>query len=151
MAAKIIPARDTAANWSSLNPLLPEGVEARITDSIGLYKIGDGIHRWNDLPLLGEANQTPIVQLTSTTAQVQPNVFNKWGAVTSLNITLRSGNDGICNEYMLEFTVSGDDFSLSLPSDVRWANEPDWVSGNTYQVSILNNLAIGAEWEAAEA
>lgn len=149
MAAKIIPARDTAAVWSSLNPLLPEGVEARITDSIGLYKIGDGVHRWNDLPLLGEANQTPIVQLTSATAQIQPNVLNKWGAVTSLNITLRSGNNGICNEYMLEFTVSGEDFSLNLPSGIRWVNEPDWISGNTYQVSILNNLAIGAEWEAA--
>ena len=52
-------------------------------------------------------------------------------------------------EYMMEFTVSGDNFTLTLPSGVRWMEEPDFEAGSTYQVSVLNNLAIYAAWESA--
>lgn len=91
-------------------------------------------------------------RIVHSTAQVevQPNILNVWGHVSSLTLTLASGNQGEINEYMLEFTVSGNAFTLSLPSSVRWLDELDFEDGYTYQVSILDNLAIGAGWEAAE-
>lgn len=96
-----------------------------------------------------ENSGAAVVQQTQQTASISPNVLNVWGSVTQLTITLTAGSNGIANEYMMEFTVSGDNFSLTLPSNVRWAEEPEWESGYTYQVSIVNRLAIYAGWEAA--
>ena len=88
--------------------------------------------------------------LTEETATIAPNVLNKWSVpVEELVLTLSAGSAGCENEYKLEFTVDGDDFTLSLGgAPVRWVQEPEWTDGSTYQVSILNNLATYAEWEA---
>ena len=40
---------NTASNWAELNPILLEGEMGFESDS-GLFKLGDGIHHWNDLP-----------------------------------------------------------------------------------------------------
>lgn len=95
------------------------------------------------------AGSSQMVTQTDTTVSIQPNVLNVWGNVSSLAISLVSGAQGSVNEYMLEFTVASDNFTLSLPASVRWSEEPEWVNGNTYQVSIENNLALYAGWEAA--
>ncbi len=95
------------------------------------------------------AGSSQMVAQTDTTVSIQPNVLNVWGNVSSLAISLVAGAQGGVNEYMLEFTVASDNFTLSLPSSVRWSEEPEWVNGNTYQVSIENNLALYAGWEAA--
>ena len=48
--------RDTTANWQSENPILAAAECGYISESLGqatvLYKIGDGVTPWNDLPLL---------------------------------------------------------------------------------------------------
>ncbi len=95
------------------------------------------------------AGSSQMVAQTDTTVSIQPNVLNVWGNVSSLAISLVAGAQGSVNEYMLEFTVASDNFTLSLPASVRWSEEPEWVNGNTYQVSIENNLALYAGWEAA--
>jgi hypothetical protein len=40
--------RDTAANWTSNNPTLPQGVLAYETDTLK-WKLGDGSTAWNSL------------------------------------------------------------------------------------------------------
>ena len=91
-----------------------------------------------------------VVNQTALSVAVNPNVLNVWSsAISSLAVTFNAGSSGRPNEYMLEFTVSGSSFTLTLPSNVRWAEEPEWQEGYSYQVSILNNLAIYAGWEAA--
>jgi len=40
--------RDTAANWTSVNPVLAEGEPGYETDT-GRWKIGDGVTAWNSL------------------------------------------------------------------------------------------------------
>ena len=92
-----------------------------------------------------------VVQQTATSVNIDPNVLNLWGSVGSLNILLATAQTGRMNEYMMQFTVGSADFALSLPSDVRWVEEPTWEQGSTYQVSIVNNLAIYAGWEEAPA
>jgi hypothetical protein len=52
---------------------------------------------------------------------------------------------------MFQFTSPSDaDTVLTLPGTVRWANddplEPE--AGHTYQVSVVDNLAVYAGWEA---
>lgn len=76
-----------------------------------------------------------------------PNNLYKLGVRSSLNVSLVVGTPGIVNEYMFEFTVSGDEFYLTLPNAVKWLEEPSFENGFTYQVSIVNNLAVAAGWE----
>lgn len=92
----------------------------------------------------------PAIHNTEQSMAISPNILNIWGNVSSLTLTFIDGAQEKFNEYMLEFTVSSDEFTLTLPNGIRWVEEPDWESGNTYQISILNGLAIYAEWEAAE-
>ena len=90
-----------------------------------------------------------ISESTEVKASILPNELNKWGKIKSLTInSFQGAQEGHVNEYMLEFTVSGDDFTLTLPEGVRWVEEPTWENGYTYQVSIVNNLAVFAGWEA---
>lgn len=60
MAYLIQQRRDWAEAWETVNPVLAAGELGFIVDLDGkgiqkssLYKIGDGIHAWNDLPLFG--------------------------------------------------------------------------------------------------
>lgn len=87
---------------------------------------------------------------TQTTVVVAANVLNRWTEpVAALALTFAAGTQGHVSEYMLEFTVSGTAFTLTLPSGVRWLDEPEWEAGWTYQVSVMGGLAIAAGWEAA--
>ena len=108
----------------------------------------------NPNPFLDIANwRCTDVTIISESAEVKesilPNVLNKWGKIKSLTInSFQGAQEEHVNEYMLEFIVSGDDFTLTLPEGVRWVEEPTWENGYTYQVSIVNNLAVFAGWEA---
>lgn len=91
---------------------------------------------------------TPITEQTETDVIINPNVMNVWStAVASLQVTFAAGATGCVAHYMMQFTAD-DGFILALPSGIRWMNdeEPEWVTGSTYQVSVENGLAIFAEF-----
>lgn len=91
---------------------------------------------------------TPITEQTETNVTINPNVMNIWStAVASLQVAFAAGTTGRVAHYMMQFTA-GDSFTLALPSGIRWMNddEPEWVAGSTYQVSVENSLAIFAEF-----
>ena len=89
-----------------------------------------------------------IFEHTEAEVSILPNILNRWEGIDALIInSFQGAQDGCVNEYMLEFTVSGDNFTLTLPDGVRWVEEPTWEDGYTYQVSIINNLAVFAGWE----
>lgn len=87
------------------------------------------------------------VELLTTPVSIRPNILYKLGDRDVLDVSFIQGESGIVNEYMFEFNVTSDQFTLTLPSSVKWAEEPDFQSGYTYQVSVVNNLALGAGWE----
>jgi hypothetical protein len=90
----------------------------------------------------------PVVSQT-TDATIAPNVWNVWGEVASLTITKGTDIDGVVNNYMVRFTalegaaITFDGFSLS------WfgGEAPTWTAGNTYEISIVDNIALWAEIE----
>lgn len=45
--------RDTLERWAEYNPTLAEGEIGFVLGSQNQYKVGDGVHAWNDLPLRG--------------------------------------------------------------------------------------------------
>jgi len=57
MAAKIQIRRDTAANWTTINPVLSDGEQGfeKVTNKV---KVGDGVKTWNLLPYLGTTQST---------------------------------------------------------------------------------------------
>ena len=99
--------------------------------------------------IAGAATKTPIVEQSETTVAIAPHRLHVWGRVNSLNLTLTPGDAGIANEYMLQFTVGSENFSLTLSGTISWVEEPEFMEGYTYAVSILNGLAVAAGWEAA--
>lgn len=79
---------------------------------------------------------------------IDPNKFYKFGECTSLNLTFNAGADGQADEYVFEFISGTTATTLSLPAEVKWqgGEAPEIESGKTYQVSVLNNLALIGGW-----
>lgn len=115
----------------------------------GIYYSTDGGTTYQMFAYYTDFRNAQVSAQTLTTVSIRPNVLNVWGSVQSLTITFIAGDVNDENEYKLQFQVDGNNFQLNLPSSVTWVNEPTWENGYIYQVSILNNLAIYAGWEAA--
>lgn len=85
-------------------------------------------------------------QDTSSTFAIDPNKMYMFGTRTSLTITLNSGQSGIVNEYMFQFTSGNTATTLSVPSSIKWIKDPDIQANKKYLVSIENSLGIIGEW-----
>jgi hypothetical protein len=57
---KIKLRRGLAADWTTKNPVLEDGEPGFELDTF-TYKIGDGVHAWNDLPYYVENQDTALV------------------------------------------------------------------------------------------
>lgn len=81
---RVLQRRDTAANWSTTNPILAEGEIGIITDGAKGYKIGDGVTRWNALEY--PANPTSVVGELgdSEVAVINQNSITQWLAKTEI-------------------------------------------------------------------
>jgi hypothetical protein len=85
----------------------------------------------------------PQVNQTETIYTIQPNVFNVWGEVASLDITLGEEQEGIVNEFLFQFTSGETPTTLILPDTIKWVNDAPEIEANmTYQCSIINNIGI---------
>lgn len=125
-------------------------VEGSITPNNKQYSWNFQTYQYSNGSLI-LINNDVQVQQTNTVVAIDPNVLNVWGQISSLTVTFNAGLSGHVNEYMIQFIVSGDDFSLILPAGISWISEPKvFVDGNVYQISILNNLAVYAEWEGQQ-
>lgn len=116
----------------------------------GIEVSTDNGSTWTVVALWSEISfRQPIVAQTGSSVTIYPNVLNVWGEVSSLNITLGAGNSGEVCEYMIQFSCGSTPATVTLPSSVQWTEEPTFEANHTYQISILNNLAVCAGWEAA--
>ena len=149
------------------NPGIPEGPVFYLANAKGLYpnfNTGEGVvvitgfsvikYNANDKvwesSFLFDAEDRAIKKITSNENPVslEPNILYKLGTrETSLDITFLEGEEGKAEEYMFEFIPSSDDFILNMPSGVVWLEAPDFIAGNVYQVSVMENLAVIAGWE----
>lgn len=98
---------------------------------------------WNSL-----ADGMDIVLQVETSVSISPNVLNRWlSPVSSLTIDFSAGTIGKVNEYILEFKPASSSFTISLPSGVLWPEDPEWELGLTYQISVVNGLALYIAWD----
>lgn len=105
---------------------------------------------------LAAKTTTPIVlhDDSSNVVTIQPNVMNVWGEVTDLTITKDTDTEtkGIVNNYMIRFTAGEGTPYIRFDwgrEEIQWygGNEIEFVNGNTYEISIVNNIALWAEFE----
>jgi hypothetical protein len=59
MANRIQMRRDTAARWTSIDPILMEGEFGLETDT-GKAKMGDGVKKWSELSYITVSNNIVI-------------------------------------------------------------------------------------------
>lgn len=85
---------------------------------------------------------------SDTTFTLTPNTFHIWDEVANLTLTLGSETSGVANEFLFQFTSGATATSLTLPDDIKWANDaPPTIAENMiYQVSILKGLASVLSW-----
>ena len=68
----------------------------------------------------------------------------------STNISLSPGDiSGDVAEYMLRVRVLSENRTVTFPNNITWSEgePPEFTIGVTYEISILDGLAIYAEWE----
>ena len=91
----------------------------------------------------GKNYSVEVVESTTTTLQIQPNKFYKFGEVTELNLTLAEITDTTqLNEYMFEFTSGSTATTLTLPNTIKWLETPTIESNKIYQCSIVDNVGV---------
>lgn len=81
---------------------------------------------------------------------ISPNTMYVWGSVVELTITKGADIAGIVNNYMVRFTA-GEGCAITFSGfELDWfgGEEPTWTAGNTYEISIVDNIALWAEFEA---
>lgn len=119
--------------------------------SAGIEVSTDGGKTWNTVALYNDLKyKQPIVQQTENAVTIFPNVLNVWGVVGRLEIAFGASNSEEVSEYMMQFSCGDIPATIILPDDVRWTEEPEFEAGKTYQVSVLNGLAIYAGWNKKE-
>lgn len=103
-----------------------------------------------NIPSVGGNGAYALVEhgTNDTTFMLTPNTFHVWDEIDNLTLTLGSETAGVANEYLFQFTSGTTATTLSLPSNLKWANnsapiiEPNMI----YQVSILRGLASVLEF-----
>ncbi len=91
----------------------------------------------------GKNYSVEVVESTTTTLEIQPNKFYKFGEVTELNLTLAEITDTTqLNEFMFEFVSGTTATTLTLPDTIKWLETPTIESNKIYQCSIVNNIGI---------
>lgn len=81
-----------------------------------------------------------------TTFTLTPNTFHVWDEVASLTLDFGSETSGVANEFLFQFTSGATATSLTLPDDIKWANELTIEPNMIYQVSILKGLGSVMSW-----
>lgn len=82
---------------------------------------------------------------------IAPNTMYIWDSVAGA-LTITKGTDitGIVNNYMVRFTAGEGCVVTFSGFELDWfgGDVPTWTAGNTYEISIIDNIALWAEFEA---
>lgn len=133
MADRIQLRRDTQLRWEQLNPILLEGEEGYVLDNPNLYKLGDGIHAWNDLPYRGYNGNIITENLGSDErAVVSEAMTSKLTTEVNVSILYPTGSSQGTNLYDIETAIT---------------KIPDSVKRKGIKVSFLNSSADYEVWQ----
>ena len=126
MANKIQLRRDTAANWTTANPVLGQGEPGAEIDT-GRLKIGDGVKDWKTLPDISDSH----LQFTQDGTGAKPRSYDsKFKDVVSVK-DFGAVGDGVADDTAaIQLAI---DFAQTILSTV-------WFPAGTYK--IISSLTI---------
>lgn len=92
--------------------------------------------------LADKADNTPYLTESGSVVTIQPNTFVDFGVVSSLTVQLGAITDTSLSGRMYGFQFSTTTVpTVTMPTAVKFAVEPTFEAGYTYQVTIFNNIA----------
>lgn len=134
----------TVSNWGftkNIGTITGITMNGASKGTSGVVDLGTVITSHQDIS--GKANKISVVQTSTSTIEINPNTFYKFGEVTELNLTLAEITDNTqLNEYMFEFISGATATTLTLPSSVKWLETPTIESNKIYQCSIVDNIGV---------
>lgn len=134
----------TVSNWGftkNIGTITGITMNGASKGTSGVVDLGTVITSHQDIS--GKANKISVVQTSTSTIEINPNTFYKFGEVSSLNITLAAITDtSVLNEFMFEFVSGTTATTLTLPDTIKWLETPTIEANKTYQCSIVNNIGI---------
>ena len=135
--------QDTIADLETIRSNANKGVTALQSESDPVYMA--------DKPSI--ALKTTIVTETEGNASytISPNVLTKLGTLASsviLSLDISKEESGVTNIYDIIFSTPTNAPSITWPEGISWigGSAPTIAGGKTYEVSIMNNLAIYGEY-----
>ena len=141
--AEIAGKQDTIADLATIRTNANKGATALQSESDPVYMA--------DKPSI--ALKTAIVTATEGLASytISPNVLTKLGTLASsvaLSLDTSKEESGVTNIYDIIFTTPTNAPSITWPEGISWigGSAPTIAGGKTYEVSIMNNLAIYGEY-----
>ena len=106
-----------------------------------------------DAALDGKQDKITIFTETAglSSYSINPNMLTKLGTLASnvtLSLNTASEEAGVVNIYDIIFTTPADAPSITWPEGISWVSgaAPAIAGGKTYEVSIMDNLAILGEY-----
>lgn len=119
----------------------------------------------NNQSLVGSGNitiqgggATPRVEMSETSAELQPNTFHVWPMVDSLDLTLGAEQSGVMNKYLFQFRNPKAGLTiLTLPDTITWSEDteldengmPVMEAAAFYRIEIIEGLASLKKWKLA--
>lgn len=132
---RIVLRNDTAANWSSVNPVLLKG-EIGMENDTRKQKMGDGISRWNALPYMTAESQVFQVEPSGNQTHIE--------AITAVvaGRNLVSGDIAIVKELIAEDKYS---YTSYVYDNGNWrATDGNYDAENVYfNEDLTYTVAIG--------
>lgn len=131
MAVKLRVRRDTAANWTSADPVLDEGEIGYETDT-GAFKIGDGSTAWTSLSEYASPAAARLEEASDTVAASGAAEALDLSAASIFNVTLTDN----CTFSFANSPSDGFGFTLILVQDgtgsrtVTWPVSVEWAGGS---------------------
>ena len=123
-----------------------DSVEGNLEGKVGNKDFHDYVEQIQSA-ILGKADKV-VLNNVSGDQEISPNTMYVWGSVAgALTITKGGEIAGIVNNYMVRF-IAGEGCAVTFSGfELDWfgGEEPTWTAGNTYEISIVDNIALWAE------
>lgn len=113
----------------------------------GTYTPSAGVQGFSNVNVNVENEMIPIIEQTGD-ATIAPNVWNEWQSVDSLVITQGDLIDGVVNHFMIRFIATANTQITWSGFVLDWVGDaPTYKNGKTYEISIVDNNALYAEFD----
>lgn len=153
MAVILRQRRDTAANWASNNPVIPDGQLCFDTTN-NTYRIGDGVTAYESLPIQSGTTGNGIESIVRTSGDGSAGTTDTYTITytdtTTSTFTVVNGADGADGEVTLSTAQTVSNKTLKLSSYTQIADAScgtgthvfDYSAGDMQQLTATGNITI---------